>query len=198
MTLERVSELTSAPVVGQFYLVPTVTYPWLMDKPSFTKAWPVLGGKHEDAEHLGFADEHYHVDSRFVSARDYERAMNRNYRGVVTFEGTPLSMRGHYEGGVWRIKPHPPVVWQRRKCMRDLHRPTRVRELGVRIDAVYAGKTCKHGKGGFICPHKGLALGTVPVVDGIITCPLHGLRIDAETGLVQPTPERDLRARTPA
>ena len=33
-----------------------------------------------------------------------------------------------------------------------------------------------------ICPHKGADLSTVPAVDGVITCPLHGLRFFAPTG----------------
>ena len=36
-----------------------------------------------------------------------------------------------------------------------------------------------------ICPHKGADLSRMPVRDGCVTCPLHGLRFDAETGRVK-------------
>ncbi|RYG96455.1 MAG: hypothetical protein EON58_12050, partial [Alphaproteobacteria bacterium] len=33
-----------------------------------------------------------------------------------------------------------------------------------------------------VCPHKGISLASVPVIDGCIDCPGHGLRFDAKTG----------------
>jgi nitrite reductase/ring-hydroxylating ferredoxin subunit len=47
-----------------------------------------------------------------------------------------------------------------------------------------AAMRCRRGKAGWICPHKGIALGSVPAVDGVITCPGHGLRICAASGEV--------------
>ena len=40
---------------------------------------------------------------------------------------------------------------------------------------------------GWICPHQATPLGSIEPVDGIIICPLHGLRIDAQTGIVVPS-----------
>jgi len=37
-------------------------------------------------------------------------------------------------------------------------------------------------KPGMICPHKGVCLKSMPVIDGVVRCPAHGLRWNAETG----------------
>lgn len=197
--IQRVTELTEPPVIGQRYLVPTVLYPWA---PGATKAerarrfdiparpWPVLGNRHEDREHLGFPWMHYHVDSRFVTEREYKRVSRYgvgHYEGAaVVFEGVPLNYLGAEEDELGNRKPlpHPPVVWKAMTCRRPLHAVTRVPELAAKLTPHYEGKVCKRGKAGFICPHKNLSLGSMPVVDGVITCPLHGLRIDAESGVV--------------
>lgn len=211
MKLQRITELDGPPVIGEAYLVPTVIYPWT---PGFTRqqrrrfprtpgesfalqgqAWPVLGGLHEDRDHLGFPDLHYHVDPRFLRPSEFRRveayADNRGWSTAVVFEGTPLSLNTWSSGpkAVRSVVPHQGIVWARRVCHRPLHGPHRVRELGVKLDPIYAGKVCKRGKGGLICPHRGYTLGGVEPVDGVITCPLHGLRIDAASGTVLPTPE---------
>jgi Rieske 2Fe-2S protein len=54
---------------------------------------------------------------------------------------------------------------------------------------LFAGHQCAAGKGGWICPHRKASLGSIQPVDGIITCPLHGLRIDAATGKMLGVPE---------
>lgn len=52
------------------------------------------------------------------------------------------------------------------------------------IQRHYAGAKCAKGKGGWVCPHQKASLGSIMPIDGVITCPLHGLKIDAETGIV--------------
>lgn len=194
--MQRVTELTSPPVIGKRYLVPTVEYIWGPGQRNKTpRPWPVLGPMHRDPE-LNFDLDHYHVDSRFVSERAYRSAANYSggtvYRDVnVVFEGVPLNRADHHwdDKGVRTRStiPHPPVVWRPLTCKRELHKVTRVPELARKIEASWVGKTCKRGKHGFICPHRNLPLGTIAPVDGVITCPLHGLRIDAATGVVLPT-----------
>ena len=55
-------------------------------------------------------------------------------------------------------------------------------EAVTQLNESFAGQQCRKGKRGFVCPHKLFPLGSVQVVDGVITCPLHGLRIDAQSG----------------
>ncbi len=77
---------------------------------------------------------------------------------------------------------------KRRKCVRsylefiiEWRRDTRPMAALI---AKFAGQECAAGKGGWICPHRKASLGSIQPVDGIITCPLHGLRIDAASGKV--------------
>lgn len=73
---------------------------------------------------------------------------------------------------------------RRMKCVREF--PTYPLKLlsGPRgwlpkLEAAYAD--CKL-KPGMVCPHRGIPLADVPAVDGIVTCPGHGLRWNVATG----------------
>lgn len=166
--IERVDRQTSPLVEGRFYLVPTVRGEW------FGKFgdWPVIGPLHDDREIFRFEIDHYHVDGRFLSRKV------RNVFRVFT-----------YALHAYRGKPPlPPVVMKRRKCIRshvDYCLPY-FRDASP-VDVLrkhFAGHQCVAGKGGWICPHRKASLGSIQPVDGVITCPLHGLRIDAATGVV--------------
>lgn len=52
----------------------------------------------------------------------------------------------------------------------------------------YEGQQCKRSSksGGWICPHRKANLTGVVPYNGVITCPLHALKICAETGVVLP------------
>lgn len=181
MPLEDVRRLTTPPVVGRNYLVPTIVYPWLGLK---AKPLPVLGTRHEDEEHLNFPFQHYHVDGRFLSPRDFNHAAGAR----VYDEANVLDPWSTLQGAVLHHRDfpeHPPIVMRRRQCKR---RQGPYRHHGHhRIDALadaYAGQQCAASKAGWVCPHKNYPLGSVPTVDGVITCPLHGLRIKADDGRV--------------
>lgn len=174
---KRLDELTQPIEVGQIYLVPTVTATWM----GTTKAWPVIGPKHNDRHCLDFKWDHYHIDPRFVvggSRPDF----------WILVQSSPLMTRGDLNlGGL-----HAPV-WRRRVCRR-LANPAlmRVREIASRhaqwrchFDE-WTGKQAKRDARGWICPHRAVSLADHTPVDGVITCPLHLLRIDAETGVVLP------------
>lgn len=200
--LQRITDLTEPPVIGQRYLVPTVLYVWgpgqrraerRWGADSVPRPWPVLGAKHNDSELLGFPYDHYHVDPRFLSEADWKRVQrygqSRHGGSTTIIEGVPLAHTPTYaadDNGNFGpvLTPHPPVEWLALTCRRPMHKPLRVPELAAKLEPHYAGQKCKHGKAGFICPHRGFALGTIEAVDGVITCPLHGLRIDAESGVV--------------
>jgi hypothetical protein len=65
-----------------------------------------------------------------------------------------------------------------------------VRQQSTNMNTAFAGTQCRKGKRGFVCPHKLFPLGSVEPVAGVITCPLHGMRIDAATGVCLGPPER--------
>ena len=57
------------------------------------------------------------------------------------------------------------------------------------LEAAYADTRLKAG---LICPHRGADLSTFqPDKNGCVTCPLHGLQWNVETGELVPVPDRE-------
>lgn len=168
MRLERVTELTEPPVVGRSYLVPCVRYAWF----HWRSLWPVFLPRHNDREFFDFDYQHYHVDPRFVSRRYYH--LSRQGR---EFFSSPLTHRD---------APEPVLEgYFKRLCRRDMRTYPYSHVAAVRaIRRHYEGVQCERGPAGWICPHRRTPLGSFPVVDGVVTCPLHGLRVAADTGIV--------------
>lgn len=170
---ERITELSEPPVVGQFYLVPTVLWPWMGNA---HRVWPVFLPRHDDAEHLNFPYQHYHIDPRFVQMRLLER--DRLERDV---QRTPISKWARAGAG---YKEVPAPVWRLRKCHHSLvvyqhGRKEPIEALGEH----FAGTQAQRNRYGWVCPHRNAALGSILPRDGVITCPLHGLRIRASDGV---------------
>lgn len=170
-TTPRIDQLTAPPEVGGWYMVPTVHGRW------HGKAahWPVMGTLHEDTKFFRFNDQHYHLDRRFLALAD-------TYSAV----GAPL----HHGPAPWKGRgqptdPMPAPVWRRLRCRRsEMGFPSYVREV-KEMQAALAGAQCQRDDIGWICPHRQFSLGSIAAdAAGIITCPLHGLRIAAATGLV--------------
>ena len=65
--IQRIDDLREPPVVGRFYMVPTVRYKWRYRMSD----WPVIGPRHNDAMLLNFKPMHYHVDGRFITNAEY-------------------------------------------------------------------------------------------------------------------------------
>ncbi|MGU3558566.1 Rieske 2Fe-2S domain-containing protein [Methylobacterium radiotolerans] len=182
--LQHVAELDRPPVVGSRYLVPTVLYPWY----GRVEAWPVMGPKHTDAEHIGFHQEHFHVDLRFLSDAQIRRierlSHGRGIEGIVA--SAPLATVGL--GG--KEQPHPDPVEKRLTCRRSGHDypvyEAREQRGLRRLAEAYAGRKCgRNAAGALVCPHKGFVLGSLePDARGRVVCPLHGLEIDTRTGTV--------------
>lgn len=196
MALPIVTELTEPPVVGRYYLVPCVKYRYDFK----VRWWPVVGPKHDDAEHLNFAAVHYHLDRRFLPM-----AMLRGGYAVPTARGiregkriwrssdTMLAARPLSE--VTEYGPLPTPELRKRLCIvSDVGFPGRARE-GLhsnfdRLHEAYEGRRCgRNAEGQLICPHKGAVLSNLAADrNGIVTCPLHGLNINTQTGVVVKRP----------
>lgn len=178
--LQCIDEMTMPPVVGQRYIVPTVVYPWHLRK----QAWPVMGPKHTDADHLKFPHEHYHVDVRFLSPGEYRFAAERYFHNSAEHTVAAAPLQSHGE------KQHPDPVYQMRWCYRAEHGyplgTAQKSQHFVAMFSAYAGRHCARNAAGLlICPHKGFALDTlVPDAEGRVVCPLHGLIIDKAEGVV--------------
>ena len=169
--IERFDELTAPPVKGRVYLVRCVRAPWNGED----GVWPVWGAKHEDAKFIDFGWRHYHVNRFFIDP-------NRQLLAC----GHPVSEG--FTGGPVRL---PEPVLLRRICRTASPMPfplevSTVQPKWIEMYAHFAGTQSKRGNG-WVCPHKGFDLGPIaPRLDGVIVCPLHGLRIDAQTGVVLP------------
>ncbi len=199
----KITTLGAPPEVGRRYMVPTVTYPWLRSK---VRAWPVFPNLHDDAEHLKFPHTHYHVDPRFLTEAEvrmvarynawgtapadrdwYAEAcagsqrfpqLSRALGGRSVVDGYPVRADGHYL--------HPRPVWRVKVCRRAEVRYFHGGAPTIRaMHGAFEGAQCASSKSGWMCPHKRYPLGNVAAdAAGVITCPLHGLRVDAATGKV--------------
>lgn len=168
MTTPRLSDLTGPPEIGRVYWVPTVRGTWHNE----TRNWPVIGPKHHDRAELDFPWLHYHIDPRFIAGREAD---------LKAFLASPLPEYGEInQGGLGA-----PVL-RRRKCHRHIAWPFEdTRSLLGPFACKWEGRRAERSpRGGWICPHRAVDLSDrAPDDDGLIICPLHGLRIRAADGV---------------
>ncbi|RAX42424.1 Rieske 2Fe-2S domain-containing protein [Rhizobium tropici] len=176
----RLDQLAAPVEIGKFYLVPTVEAEWY----GRVQPWPVIGPKHSDAHCLRFEEQHYHPDPRFIAAR--RRDDDYNFWRFVAAAPITTNKRINSAG-----LPRP--VWRRRKCLRpanpwlqDIFELVQLNGNWQCHFAEWTGKQAKHDGRGWVCPHRAVPLADHAPVAGVITCPLHMLRIDADTGVVLP------------
>lgn len=206
----RIEDLTTPPVVGTRYDVPGVVIPkdWPRTGEEGRAArgrflpgwWPTLGPEHEDREILEFPPWHIHIDPRFVP--------NSRFKPELLISPLNLSRTER--------DPYPPLTHERRivRCCRTMpgwpwNAPIpyfKGHTMWKRLEDEYAGARLKSCK---VCPHRGIPLSSMEPQDGVLTCPGHGLRWDAQTGEivkrnwpgcppttqagVDPSPRRDRR-----
>lgn len=157
--LVHVSDLKSQPIIGERYLVPAILYrSWFVQRNFWV---PVLGPAHAD-EDLGTHFEHFHYDHRFFNVS--QRFLGR---------------------GRWREIPNYNVAAGKQVVKGPVNRPmTCVKEMPLypsipdsvvkHLVPKYAGKKLSCMR----CPHRGTPLNGLPVRDGIVQCPAHGLEIE--------------------
>lgn len=180
MRLQRVDQLTEAPIVGRFYLVPCV-------RTRYSGRWwvPVQGPPHSDPD-LGEAAEHYHYDARFFGPalwgwiRPDSSISDRRLRSLAIVQ----HIRDDNGPPVIPIVLEGPVL-RRKRCTGAMPEWPLYQSLPgaakfSRFEAQYTNKTLGGCK---VCPHRGLPLGSIPPNErGEIVCPGHGLRWCAQTG----------------
>ena len=184
--IEPVAELKHAPIVGKFYLVPAIHMARYIDYGPLW--WPTHGHRHDDAEFFDFPHQHYHVDQRFLTNRHIRQLGNFesiNGMGPIerSFAGPITGRYAHVPKMKDSMQMPPDPVLRKMKCIRempDMPFPF----FGTKLHAHYAGTVAKRGRLGLVCPHRQYPLGQCKVDEnGIITCPLHGLRIRAVDGV---------------
>lgn len=174
MTIQRVDNMTEAPIVGRYYLVRCVK--WGL-RPSW---WPVTGPVHEDAE-LGIPHQHLHHDVRFMNdfecrSEDVEHVLWKVLRtDLIT--GIDVTSLQYRKRKCQRVQPVFPMPTTSSTSGRfEAHQQ---RHVGMVAGMV--AKDCR------TCPHRGMRLTALPVeADGGVTCPGHGLRWNATTGALMP------------
>jgi hypothetical protein len=153
--------------IGKFYQVPTVRGVLFYQSAD----WPVLGPMHEDKEIINFPAIHYHLDFRFFNQDQYawvKRATNDIPQKFVLHEQPNAEKLG-------------PVIFRRRKCQREYPDFPLKDHRGWLFNLRQKYK--KEVMTDLICPHRGASLRGLPVDEaGCVTCPLHGLRWNLETG----------------
>lgn len=175
MSVPLLSDLREPPVVGKFYMVPVIRdYPYL----GKVGTWPVIGAKHSDVDFFSLKTEHYHVDARFLTAAQ-EDAINHGYRTTIAAVGAhPLGVHDHP-----LPKGRPDLA--RRKCRRATYGNAHTdKKQIVALNAHYGAPADPIwlADGRMLCPHRKADLSQFEAdADGIVVCPLHGLRVRCAT-----------------
>ena len=172
--MKRVSELTSEPEVGKYYLVPVV-----VNLSGY--ACPVLGPEHEDREYIGVARNHYHYDLRFVADALIEHFCGHMLRTrPITCDPVELMMIFIHFTDIVKGKP----AERKMKCRRRM--PKFPLEVGAQealwmkpLEDAYANTKLNCAR----CPHRGMPLSKDNADEnGVVVCPGHGLAFNINTG----------------
>lgn len=175
---KKIDELKEPPIVGETYLVPCIvrrqsnTTDWRMvngepvldyvDKVFVT---PVINRPHSDKEN-GQPEVHYHVDYRFLKLEKGEptsdpyyfpRIRNKHSKYYFCEKIRPQEI---LDGDI-RYFPMPIL----RNTFIGVTPVGAIKKSNLKHKCIHKGK----------CPHRGMDLSQVTPVDGVITCPLHGL-----------------------
>ena len=192
--------------IGRYYRVPCV---YTGQAATAKREWlPYIGGLHLDTRFFKFDLYHVHVDERFLSVRHALMREIEVFRGEATYLevnakvystfydpksehgsdalGAPPSRISSYSSAVekaaFRQAIRPAFGERTLMCRRtEKARPNSTGHM-VSIKQIrdhYAGRSLVNGRH---CPHQHADLQGCTPTDGIIECPLHGLRFDAATG----------------
>ena len=192
-------------VIGRYYRVPCF-YTGL--SASAKREWlPCIGDLHLDKRFFDFSLYHVHVDERFLSARHDLMRVIKTRGGedsylLVNAQVYSMFYDPKSESGSWALGKVPyqifdttsaaekaafreairPAFGERTlMCRRTAKaRPNSTGRFGSikRLRDHYAGRPIVNGR---YCPHQHADLSGCTPIDGIIECPLHGLRFDVTT-----------------
>lgn len=156
--MERVENVKRPLKIGELFIVPCIIKDYL--DTGEIEIIPVLNYPHSDFEN-GQKDIHYHIDYRFYDANN-SYFKNRDY---IKFSYN-IRPQNNIDGKFDRFVL--PVVSESFGFRTDV---SLIKNSKLKHKCIRKGK----------CPHRGMDLSQVSPIDGIITCPLHSLKFDAET-----------------
>ena len=216
-TAAPVSPLCHTPMIlGQVYRVPCARA--VCHSIASTPLWlPVNGPLHDDREILEIEFQHWHLDWRFLTRKQITAFREKAYASaglpreaavftdVITEIHPDLGqewLNGRYES--LEQAQQSPEELEEQGVPRESYLQLRFRRLNdeyppyprefmmeqwlLELEQAYQGHRLKDG---LICPHKGGDLAGSRIVDGTVTCPLHGLRWNLATGELAPTAPTD-------
>jgi nitrite reductase/ring-hydroxylating ferredoxin subunit len=186
--MKHIDKLNCPPVVGEFYLVPCVfgKYTNIGRHNIPPQLWPVFLPSHEDSkyypqyrtkwietptgqytieetyyESVPGTLHHYHVDPRFTPAEFYTEweQVNKSWHNVIEAVDSD-------------------VKTEKLQCIREMPIQRLFTGFGQNFIDDHKNKKIVCGR----CPHKKVNLKSVPIINGVITCPNHGLQFDSKTG----------------
>ncbi len=185
MTLPNILQLREPPVVGRFYMVPSIFGKYA----SREDWWPVLLPAHTDGDFFPtFPWHHYHIDYRFLAARKLSYLAGRTYSARQYTSGYPIVVTGPKlpETRPWhdQVKSDQKPTLRQLKCTsanpgfpyRD---SVEIKRLCKSFMEGVGGARCIRTKSGrALCPHQRVDLSSYPVdTDGTVICPAHGLKV---------------------
>lgn len=136
--------------------------------PGKVSVTPVINHPHNDKEN-GQPETHYHIDYRFLkheNDRHFPTVINRHSK---YFFGKNIRPEEKIHGD---LKYFPlPVINEEFAGQTSV---LQILQSKLKHKCIYKGK----------CPHRGYDLSQVNAIDGKITCPLHGLEFDADSGVL--------------
>ncbi|WP_226018660.1 hypothetical protein [Novosphingobium sp. FKTRR1] len=187
MSAPLLSDLRSPPVVGRFYMVPVIRdFYWHGIKHD----WPVLGPMHTDVDHFNFPYPHYHVDIRFLTKALMRRVASKwGYASVADdLVARAASVATCYPlmKVMFPLPAHAPLPLGRPPLARKFCSTSVVpftlqdRKPFPALRAAYPdpAPAIRRMDGRLLCPHRKVDLSTfAPDAAGVVTCPVHGLRV---------------------
>lgn len=170
MNLLKLTELKRPPNKGSSYLVPCLVFRRTLEdweKIDNRIYIPVYPNIHTDIE-SGQPYPHFHVDYRFIRGQDF---LFDEYDPILKVYNTLTapSRINIKDNKKFTIKLIP------LRCRDSNHRygtnPDLIAKTKLAHNCIWKGK----------CPHRGYDLSNEIPIDGIIICPLHGLKFDVNT-----------------
>ena len=164
----RLIENTTDPQIGDFFIVRTVEF----KRNNMLLKWPVFAKSHSDKDYQ--PEEHYHIDWRFMTEsimlehRKYYQNLYPNYWKDLNAE---------YFEPIMKDTEVISESYEKWKYLRNFDFP---KEQFIKIEKkmIDCGAKMKNMR----CPHHGTNLTSCKPVNGVVTCPQHGLRWNIKTG----------------
>lgn len=160
--MERVEDIKEPLIKGKIYSVPCL----VRYEDGKTYINPIINHPHNDKEN-GQDEAHYHIDYRFVKHEndsDFPTVVNNHSYHYFVESTRPRKL----VNGSLRYFELPMIN-------EDFTGITPVKNISkskLKHKCIHKNK----------CPHRGFDLSQVKDIDGVITCPLHGLKFNSKNG----------------